>query len=105
MSESERSDYLAQFTLLMSELLQGGTRCKFRPWEIDILLDIESCKHHQSAKILREYQKEVRAKLQQGADIPLKLSEYLAQREADRTRRKSTKQASHAAVNLRLNTA
>lgn len=97
---------LAQFNTLMRELLQGGThRGKFRPWEIDILLDIESCKHCSSAKTLFEYQNAVQAELEKGACLPLRFSEYMERQETNRTRRKPAKGASRTVANLRLNIA
>jgi hypothetical protein len=54
-------------------------RGKFQPWEIDILLDIESCNLRRSTKrqILQGYQRAVQAGLQMGAQLPVRLSEYL----------------------------
>ncbi len=71
---------LAQFNRLMQELLRGTmNRNTFRPWEIDILLDIESCELKDSNKkeLLRRYQKAVQRHMDRGARLPLKLSEYL----------------------------
>ena len=63
MSEiAKRDPILAQFNLLMEELLEGEMRRgKFRTWEIYILLDIESCNRRRSAKrkVLRGYQSAV----------------------------------------------
>ncbi len=81
---------LAQFNLLMGELLYGGMhRGKFRPWEIDLLLDIEGCKLRGSdkRKFLLEYHNAVQAQLQEGADLPTRFSEYLEQRELNRIQR------------------
>ncbi len=84
MSESPDSDDIAaQFKLLMSEVLQGDLRrSKFRSWEIDILLDIESCELRGSAKreVIEAYQKTAQAGLQKGAPFPLRFSEYLKRR-------------------------
>jgi hypothetical protein len=80
---SERDAILAQFNLLMAELLEGEMRRgNFRPWEIDILLDIVSCNPCRSLKrrVLREYQNAVEAELKKGASLPLKFSEYLERR-------------------------
>ena len=54
--------FLAQFNRLLTELLRGNmNRNTFQPWEIEILLDIESCQLRESNKreILRRYQKAV----------------------------------------------
>ncbi len=71
---------LAQFNRLIGELLRGNmNRNTFRPWEIDLLLDIESCNLREVSKreILRRYQKAVQRQMEKGARLPLKLSEYL----------------------------
>ena len=78
---------LAQFNRLMQELLRGTmNRNTFRPWEIDVLLDIESCELKESGKreILRRYQKAVQRHMERGARLPLKLSEYLDAQKAKR---------------------
>jgi hypothetical protein len=71
---------LAQFNRLIQELLRGNMhRNTFRPWEIELLLDIESCNLRESSKreTLRRYQKAVQRHMDKGARLPLKLSEYL----------------------------
>ena len=71
---------LAQFNRLVQELLRGNMqRNTFRPWEIEILLDIEGCNQRENAKrdILKRYQKAVQRHMEKGARLPLKLSEYL----------------------------
>lgn len=71
---------LAQFNRLMTELIRGNMhRNSFRPWEIELLLDIESCSIRESNRkdILRRYQKAVQRHMDKGARLPLKLSEYL----------------------------
>ena len=72
---------LAQFNRLVQELLRGNMhRNTFRPWEIELLLDIEGCSLRETNKrdILRRYQKAVQRHMEKGARLPLKLSEYLA---------------------------
>ena len=71
---------LARFNRLIQELLRGNMqRNTFRPWEIEILLDIESCNLREVNKrdTLRRYQKAVQRHMEKGARLPLKLSEYL----------------------------
>ena len=71
---------LAQFNRLIQELLRGNMhRNTFRPWEVELLLDIESCNLRESSKreTLRRYQKAVQRQMEKGARLPLKLSEYL----------------------------
>jgi len=71
---------LAQFNRLIQELLRGNIhRNTFRPWEIQLLLDIEGCNLREASKreTLRRYQKAVQRHMEKGARLPLKLSEYL----------------------------
>jgi hypothetical protein len=71
---------LAQFNRLISDLLRGTmNRNTFRPWEIDILLDIEGCDLRESSKreTIRRYQKAVQRHMERGARLPLRLSEYI----------------------------
>jgi hypothetical protein len=71
---------LAQFNRLIQELLRGNMqRNTFRPWEIELLLDIESCSLRDSSRreTLRRYQRAVQRHMEKGARLPLKLSEYL----------------------------
>jgi hypothetical protein len=78
---------LAQFNRLVQELLRGSmSRNCFRPWEIEILLDIESCQLRESNKrdTLKRYQKAVQRQVDKGATNLMKLSEFL---ESQRSRR------------------
>jgi hypothetical protein len=71
---------LAQFNRLMQELLRGNmNRNCFRPWEIELLLDIEDCQMRESNRreTLRRYQKAVQRTMEKGADMPFKFSVYL----------------------------
>lgn len=81
---------LAQFNRLIQELLRGGlNRNTFRPWEIELLLDIEACQFNDGNKreILKRYQRAVQRHMEKGARLPLKLSEYL---ESLRAKRKAS---------------
>ncbi|HZU28530.1 MAG TPA: hypothetical protein VFA04_23600 [Bryobacteraceae bacterium] len=74
---------LAQFNKLIQELLRGNiSRNTFRPWEIEILLDIEACDLRDGSRreTLRRYQRAVQRHMDKGGRRPLKLSEYLDQR-------------------------
>jgi hypothetical protein len=80
---------LMQFNKLIAELLKGSIcRNTFRPWEIELLLDIETCNLRDGNKkeTLRRYQRSVQRQMEKGASSPMKLSEYLdglkAKREA-----------------------
>jgi hypothetical protein len=74
---------LNRFRRLMTELIRGVTaRNSFQPWELDILLDIDSCQidRRRRMETLRQYQKAVERQLESGPGPPLKLSEYLERR-------------------------
>jgi hypothetical protein len=84
---------LAQFNRLIQELLRGNmNRNTFRPWEIDILLDIEACQIRDATRreTLRRYQRAVKRQMEKGASKPMKLSEYL---ESLRARRRESESA------------
>ena len=73
---------LNRFNRVMGELGRGlVARNTFQPWEIDILLDIESCEigPRRRAEILRQYQKAVARQLENGPGPPMKLSQFLVQ--------------------------
>jgi hypothetical protein len=73
---------LHRFNKLMQELLRGSIlRNTFRPWEVEILLDIEACNLRDGLRreTLRRYQRAVQRSMEKGAPSPLKLSEYLDQ--------------------------
>jgi hypothetical protein len=81
---------LQRFHRLITEILQGGTRrTVFQPWEIEVLLDLESCEIEPRLKgpYLRQYMRAVRLQLESGSGPPMKFSEFLQSR---RTRRPST---------------
>ncbi len=78
---------LAQFNRLIQELLRGSlNRNTFRPWEIELLLDIETCEFRDTNKreILKRYQKAVQRHMEKGARLPFKLSEYMESLRAKR---------------------
>jgi hypothetical protein len=91
---------LTQLIRLISELLRGTmSRNCFRPWEIDLLLDIESSNLRPSARreLLRRYQKAVRRHFENESGPPPRLSEFL---EAQRVRRARDREASAAPENV-----
>ena len=55
------------------------TRNDFHPWEVDILLDIESCQLERGRKeeTLRRYLQAVERQLETSPGPPMKLSEFL----------------------------
>jgi len=88
---------LAQFNRLIVELLRGNMRRNtFRPWEVELLLDIEGCSLRESAKreTLKRYQKAVQRHMEKGARLPLKLSEYLENVKAKKAGQTETQAAS-----------
>lgn len=69
-----------RFNRLLGELLRGKLKRNcFQRWEVDLLLDIESCEMGPGAKrqALKRYQRAVTRQLEKGANRPFKLSEYL----------------------------
>ena len=79
---------LNRFNKLLQELIRGNmTRNTFQPWEIEILLDIETCQLREVVRreTLRRYQKAVQRAMEKGAPEPPKLSEYLEQNKLRRT--------------------
>lgn len=80
---------LHRFNRLMGEIMRGViTRNVFQAWEIDVLLDIESCPlERRRLETLRQYQKAVERQLDTGPGPPMKLSVFLAMRAAAREQR------------------
>ena len=78
---------LNRFRRLVGELQKGSiTRNDFQPWEIELLLDIETCHLERKRKsdILRQYQRAVERQLEMGSGPPMKLSEFLQLRASKR---------------------
>ena len=85
---------VADFNRLMDELLRTGLkRSVYRPWEIDILLEVEACPlaGQEKCTALGQYQNAVQAALEQGATRPMKFSEFLTAHEATPLRRTPSK--------------
>jgi hypothetical protein len=83
----EKELMLNRFTRLMGELMRGSMfRNSFQPWEVELLLDLDSCSldRRRRLDILRQYQKAVERQLEAGPGPPMKLSEFLAMRAAAR---------------------
>ncbi len=86
----DSSQLAVQFKRLMRDVLAGSLgRNSFRPWEIELLLDLQSCElpGPTRRRILRRYERAALKGLDRGA-APLRLSEYLARVRA-RTRRRA----------------
>ncbi len=89
---------LGQFNRLIQELLRGNiSRNCFRPWEIELLLDIEACHLRDANKreVLRRYQKAVQRLMERGAEAPMKLSAFL---DANRARKEQLQVARASAT-------
>lgn len=86
---------LREFNRLMTDLLQGRMqRNGFRRWEIEILLDLETCKLRRSTRrdTMRRYHQAMTRRLENGESLQL-VSEYLEIR-----RRRRRVAAQHAAA-------
>ena len=74
---------LNRFRRLVRDLQRGTiTRTDFQSWEVDILLDIESCllERGRREETLRRYQQAVERQLETNPGPPMKLSEFLKRR-------------------------
>ncbi|MEJ5368575.1 MAG: hypothetical protein WHT08_09665 [Bryobacteraceae bacterium] len=83
LSAYELEGRLYQFNKLIQELLRGRlNRNTFQPWEIEILLDIDSCnlEDKNRRELLKRYQKAANRYVERGGRTLLKLSEYLAKK-------------------------
>ena len=78
---------LNRFRRLIGELLHGEiNRNSFAHWEIDLLLDFDTCQlpTRRRLEILRQYQKAVERQMEIGPGPPMKLSHFLILREQRR---------------------
>lgn len=85
---------LMQFNNLIQEVASGQmNRHLFEPWEVELLLDIESCSVRQSSRagLLRRYQRAANQTAKNGDPVP-KFSEFLA----EQRRRRNGERASAA---------
>jgi hypothetical protein len=83
----QRERQLNRFRRLMGELLRGEmNRNSFEPWEIELLIDFETCQlpSRRRLEILRQYQRAVERQLEIGPGPPIKLSHFLVLREQRR---------------------
>jgi hypothetical protein len=79
---SDPDTTLLRFNKLMRTVMTGDwRRHTFRPWEMDLLLDIgqATAGMRSRAVVLRKYQRAVQRKLEKEGGAPLLLSEYLNQ--------------------------
>ena len=78
---------LNRFRRLIGELLHGEiNRNSFAAWEIELLLDFDTCQlpSRRRLEILRQYQKAVERQMEIGPGPPMKLSDFLILREQRR---------------------
>jgi len=76
----EQELMLNRFNRLIGELMRGGlSRNTFQPWEVEILLDLETCEipAKRRFEVLRQYQKTVTKQLETTKGPPMTLSRYL----------------------------
>jgi len=74
---------LTRFNRLMREIEHGTVKRNcFHSWEIELLVDMDTCNlpSRRKRETLRRYQRAFRRRIEQGANTPLKLSEYLESR-------------------------
>jgi hypothetical protein len=82
-----REIMLNRFRRLLTEIQRGAiTRSNFQPWEVEFLIDMESCHLEPSrkARVLKQYRKAVERQLEYGPGPPIKLSEFLKRRQEER---------------------
>ena len=78
---------LSRFHRLIGDLMRGVLgRNSYQPWEVAILMDLENChfERRRRMEILRQYQRAVERQMETGPGPPMKLSEFLAEREKRR---------------------
>ena len=72
-----------RFLRLMSDLRRGAMgRTTFAPWEVELLIDLESCplEPRRRRQLLKQYERAVEKQMDTGPGPPMKLSEYLQSR-------------------------
>lgn len=83
---------LAQFNRLIHDLIHGGMkRNTFQTWELDLMLDLESCRIRNAARdeVLRRYQRAVQKRFAAGVLEMLTVSAFVAAERAHRRRPKA----------------
>jgi hypothetical protein len=83
---------LAQFNILIQELIQGGPkRTVFQQWEMELLLDFSNCRLRTSARpeVLKRYQRLVQQYFLRGKYAFPPPSEFLAEERARRNRNRA----------------
>jgi hypothetical protein len=89
-----------RFRRLITGLKRGDlARNCFRPWEVDILVDIGNCQMEADRwpELLRKYQKAVEKQMETGPGPPMKMSEFL---QLKRTRRPTTRNSPPSTIRI-----
>lgn len=71
---------MTSFSQLVQELIGGAIRRHiFTPWELELLLDLDTCRIRKSARpeMLRRYLRTVLQGFTQGASTPLRLTSFV----------------------------
>jgi hypothetical protein len=77
----------SRFLRLMVAVRKGlMARTTFEPWEVGLLLDLETCKLERKRRkqLLDQYERAVQRQMDVGPGPPMKLSEYLQSRSTRR---------------------
>jgi hypothetical protein len=72
-----------RFLRLMGDLRRGATeRNTFEPWEVELLIDLQTCQLERKRRrqLLKQYERAVERQMDVGPGPPMKLSEYLQSR-------------------------
>jgi hypothetical protein len=80
-----------RFNRLMQDITRDSVkRTEFSPWEVELMLDMQGCQMRERSRsgTLKRYQKMAVRAIENGAQAPPKLSEFLAG--ASYRRRRST---------------
>jgi hypothetical protein len=101
--KSEKPE-LTSINQLIQDLIGGSVRRHtFTQWELELLLDLQTCRVRKSARpeLLRRYVKAVQQQFAQGALGPLRLSTFL-DRENQRSRPTAVPKADEVAAPVRF---
>jgi hypothetical protein len=97
---AERLD-LTSFSQLVQELINGAVRRHtFSPWELELLLDLQTCRARKSARaeLLRRYLKAVQQQFAVDASRFLRLADFIEREHQRSASQRSTQMATAAAA-------
>lgn len=92
---------LLSFNELVQEVIGGAvSRHTFNQWQIELLLDLQSCRVRKSARpnLLRNYLKEVHQGFAEGASTPLRFSSFMERHRRRRSGGERHSAAAHASL-------